>query len=119
MPTGRAFRYGTGLWSNSDLLTNPTQGAVVVDTGAFASSRADMLIAIVAAGTVAFTYDVQYRNAANNANLAAQRRVCSAGNDEFLFPSILSVVQAERVRVVLVDAITGDLQVSIFSCAVL
>lgn len=119
MPTGRAFRYTTGTWSNSDILTNPTQGTVVVDTGAFPSTTADLLIAVIASGSAAFTYDVQYRNAANDANLASQRRVCGAGNDEFLFPSILSVNKDERVRVVLAENLTGDLQVSIFHCAVL
>jgi hypothetical protein len=120
MPTGRAFRYSTGLWSNSDILTNPTDGTVMVQTPAVPQASVDLLLAVVAAGTVAFTYDVQHRNAANDANLASQRRIISAaGNDEFLFPSILTLNQNERVRVVLVGPITGDLQVSIFSCAVL
>lgn len=119
MPTGRAFRYTTGTWANSDILTNPTAGTIVVSTDALPHTTADLLLAVVASGTVAFTYDVQHRNAANDANLAAQRRVCAAGNDEFLFPTILTMQKDQRVRVVLVDTITGDLQVSIFCCAVL
>ncbi len=117
MPTGRGFRYTTGTWSNSAVLTNPTDGTVVVDTGAF--SPADLLLAVVGAGSVAYVYDVQYRNAANDANLAAQRRICLAGNDEFIFPSTLTVTAGERVRVLLVGSITGTLQMSLFHCAVL
>lgn len=117
MPTGRPFRYTTGTWSNSAVLTNPTDATVIVDTGAL--NRADLLIAVIGAGSVAYTYDVQYRNAANDANLSAQRRICLAGNDEFVFPSSLSVATNERIRVVLVGSITGTLQVSVFHCALL
>ncbi len=103
---------GTGTWYSGSVATNPTTGTVLVDTGALGAG--EYLVAFSGGGTVSWTYDAQHRNAANDANIDAQRRYCAAGNEDFIFPCKLTVAANQRFRAVLVGNITGDVQMSIF-----
>ena len=99
-------------WVPGSLLSNPAGGAVLVDTGPLEGGR--YLLAVLGAGSVAWTYDLQHRTAANTANVASQRRRPAAGNDEVLFPNKLLLSANERLRCELVGAIVGEVQMSIF-----
>ena len=103
---------GTGTWVSGSVFTNPLNGDVVVDTGALGAG--EYLFAICGGGSVAYTYDAEHRNAANDANIDAQRRYCAAGNEDFIFPCKLTLAANQRLRVSLVGNITGALQLSIF-----
>ncbi len=76
------------------------------------------LVACFGSGSVVFNYDIQHRNAANDASLYVQRRRAIAGNEDTLLPSRIYLQQSERVRLVLVGNITGDVQMSLFEVGV-
>lgn len=63
---------------------------------------------------MAWVYDVQHRDAANAVNNDAQRRRLAAGNEDLLFPNKITLAEQERLRCVLVGAIVGEVQMSIF-----
>lgn len=107
---------GIGRWIDGALLTNPTAGQVLVDTGVLTVGW--YLIAIAGSASVDVVYDFQHRDIANGANEAVQRRRFAAGNEDFLFPSKIHVREGERIRAVLVTTITGELQLSIFALEV-
>jgi len=105
-----------GRWISGDLLTNPTDTTVLVDSGPL--NQGLYLFAAFGSGSVAFVYDIQHRNAANNASLSVQRRRAIAGNEDTLLPSRISLREGERVRLVLVGNVTGDVQMSLFEVGV-
>lgn len=112
---------GEGQWFAGDVLTNPGNGIVLVDTGPI-SPPGEYLFAVHGTCDVAWVYDVQYRAADNlSTNTSpsgfpeAQRRRLAAGVEDFIFPNKLSnILLNERIRVVLVGAIVGQVQMSIF-----
>lgn len=105
-----------GEWTTGSILTNPTNGDVLVDTGAIKAGY--YLIGVLASASVALVYDLQLRNAANDANVKSQRRrfgtTDSTLNDDMLLPNKISVEQNQRLRCVLVGSITGEVQLSLF-----
>lgn len=106
------FLYGDGVWYSGSILTNPSDGAVLLDTGPL--QKGEYLVALTGASSVDWVYDIQHRNATNTGNNDSQRRRPAKGNDDFFFPSKLSIATDERIRLVLVGTIAGEVQHSIF-----
>ena len=102
---------GDGNWTPGAVATNPADQAVLVDTGALPA--ANYLIHVTGAGSVAWVYDIQHRNAANSANIAVQRRRCAAGNEDLILGNKLTLAKDERIRCVLQGTIVGEVQMSI------
>ena len=108
--------FANGVWTSGAILTNPVDTTVLVDTGEL--SAGNYLVALVGAGSVAWVYDAQQRDAANATTIDSQRRRPAAGNEDFLFATKIVVVAGERLRCVLVGGITGEVQMSIFAQAI-
>lgn len=104
--------FADGIWQSGAMFTNPVDTTLLVDTGALAAGN--YLVAVVGAGSVAWVYDGQQRDAANATNIDSQRRRPAAGNEDFLFASKIALALNERLRCVLVGTIVGDVQMSIF-----
>jgi hypothetical protein len=86
---------------------------VIVDTGELAGSN--YLFAISGGSSVDWVYDVQIRDATNANTVFSQRRRCKAGNEDFIFPNKLPMTSKQRLRLVLVGSLVGELQMSIFN----
>lgn len=106
------YVWNRGEWDSGDVFTDPSDGQVLVDTGALPAGY--YLLAVIGGGSVAWVYDVQLRNAANTANIESQRRRPPAGNEDFPFPNKVFVGADERLRCVLSGAIIGQVQMSVW-----
>jgi hypothetical protein len=86
--------------------TNPASGAVMADTGAVAFRGLYDVRVIIGASATA-TFDVQRRNAANNANVGSVVTLYAAAgqSSEFILTYALDV--GERIRVVMHASLTG------------
>jgi hypothetical protein len=112
---------GNGQWFAGEVLTNPADGTLLADTGAIIPPG-EYLFSVHGTCSVAWVYDVQYRDATNATTNTSpsgfpcfQRRRLAAGTEDFIFPNKLSsILLNERVRVVLVGTIVGEVQMSIF-----
>ncbi|RJQ37450.1 MAG: hypothetical protein C4555_06350 [Dehalococcoidia bacterium] len=112
LPTS-TWQIGAGQWVDGDIDTNPSDGDVLVDTGAL--PEGNYLFTVVGRATVQATYEVQVRNAANNSTLSSQRRTIAAnGNDYFPLPNKILLSQNQRLRCVQSGNLTGDIELSIF-----
>lgn len=112
-PRAVGYQRGLGTWAAGAVLSNPTDNTVIVDTGPI-SPGGEYIFACYAAGSVAAVYDVEHRDAANASTLQSQRSRPAAGNDYFIFPNKITILNNERVRCSLRGGITGELQISIF-----
>lgn len=106
------FLQGDTSWVSGSVNTNPADQTILVDSGAMTAGT--YLFAVVGAGSVAWIYDVEQRNAANSANIDAQRRRPAAGNEDFLFPNKVTLAASERLRCILQGAVVGEVQMSLF-----
>jgi hypothetical protein len=105
---------GDGQWFDGAILTNPGDGTVLATTGAI-DPPGEYLWSVTGTCSVAWVYDAQYRNAADAVTLHSQRRRIAAGPEDWVFPNKISnVLLNERLRLVLVGAIVGEVQMSIF-----
>lgn len=105
--------FGEGVWQSGSVLTNPSDGDLLVDSGPL--NQGYYLFAVMGAGSVAWVYDIQQRNADNDANVDSQRRRPAAGNEDCIFPSKVYVAQGQRLRCMLVGTIVGQVQLSVFT----
>src|SRR6267142_2385400 len=110
--TPPAASSGAGTWYSGTLTTNPSDAAVLVDTGALAAGK--YFLVVSAWASVAAAYDVQHRNAANSATNKSQRRAVAANGNDDLVLGTLTLVASERLRVAQAGALTGVIQVSLF-----
>lgn len=107
------FLQGGSDWISGSVTVNPTDGAVLVDTGPL--NAGNYLFATVIVSTVDSAADMQYRDATNATSIDSQRRLIAAGtNDDFLFPNKLTFAVNERLRVVQNGNVTGTVQSSIY-----
>ena len=83
-----------------------------VDTGQL--PEGDYLFGFVGFATALTVYDIELRNAANGATIRSQRRRFPAGNEDVLIPSKVYLETNQRLRAMLVGAIVGDVQLSVF-----
>lgn len=106
---------GSTGWVAGSVLNNPANGTVVADSGAIADAGHYFLAAIVAADAD-FVYDIQHRNAANDTTLKTQRRYIKASiPDTAILPVPIEIAVGERVRLVSVGGLTGNVQGSVFT----
>jgi hypothetical protein len=105
-----------GSWHTGSVLTNPSSGDVLVDSGQMKAGW--YLVGVMGTATVAVVYDLQLRDKDNATTVQAQRRrfgaTLASQNDDALLPNKISVQQNERLRCVLVGSITGEVQLSLF-----
>jgi hypothetical protein len=110
---GSRYFVGEGKWFAGTLLTNPGDGATLVDSGVLPAGN--YLLAVVGSTTGDAKYDLQHRDAPNTGTVKSQRRVLQANfNEDFLSPNKFAVGEGERVRCVASGAITGVIQLSIW-----
>lgn len=103
-------------WTSDTKTGAQSAGTVVVDTDALPYSGARHFGFFVNA-SVACTLLLQWRNAANNDNLAEQEVTLIAGSGQMIpSPSALAMDEDQRLRVVLKSAVlAGAISASIFS----
>jgi hypothetical protein len=104
-------------WKTEGLKTLPIgAGTVLADTGQLDAGNYSLLSLCMSA-SLAATFELQHRNAANNANIFSQRFYMSlvapvVVDGTFYFTG---VAQDERLRIVLIDALTlGNAQASFY-----
>lgn len=104
---------GPGFNLSGNLLTNPIDGTILIDTGEL--SGGSYYFGFIITSSVAAVVDIQHRDTANANNITLNRiRLASAGTDYPLFPNKISIDQHERIRLALFGGITGEIQGSIF-----
>lgn len=108
-----------GFWHTGMVLTNPSNGDVLVDSGPVSAQKGGwFLVGVVGYATVPVTYDLQIRNAANDTTVKAQLRTFAATesnrNDDLLLPNKIALQQDQRLRCVLSGTIMGVIQLSLF-----
>jgi hypothetical protein len=104
-------------WISEGLKTLPVgAGTVLADTGELSAGNYSLFSTMLSADLAA-TFEIQWRNAANSANIWSQRFYTGALspvviNEALYFPSI---EDDQRIRVVLIGALTlGNAQASFF-----
>lgn len=108
---GSSYLVGDGYWFDGAVATNPVDTTVLVDSGVLKAGN--YLVQVVAGSSVAWVYDLQHRDAPNTGNVHTQRRRPAAGPEDCVFTAKFKITLNERVRVVLVGNITGEVQVSL------
>lgn len=93
-------------------LTNPADDALCADTGAVAFSGVYEFLVTIGASAAAH-FQVQRRNAANGANVGAVPIAYGPAGQSGQYRFFFNLVAGERVRVVMDDALTGTVAVSI------
>jgi hypothetical protein len=99
-------------WDTAGIQVNPAASAVLADSGPKAGGAFDALVILGA--NVAVVATVEWRNAANTANVKSQ--VIAVGANQVIqlkFPVDLAL--NERVRVLNNAAVTGSVQASVFT----
>ena len=108
-----SWHVGDGVWVDGPVSTNPADATVLVDSGAI-TDAGKYLVGVSGAGSVAWVYDMERRNAANSSTLQKQRRRCASGNEDLVKPNEFTIAAGERFRCSLVGGITGEVQLSIY-----
>ncbi len=104
-PSGPLYVRGPRTFTQG-VLTNPTVGTVLADTGQ-APAKGEYIVYVVAWASAAAQMTLQHRNADNTADVAAVAfGVPAGGTVSFSLPFSLGV--NERVRVVMRAALTGS-----------
>lgn len=92
-------------------LTNPTTGTVLADTGQLPAGLYEMRVAV--GSSVAATYSVQHRNAANSGFVSDTTTIRGAAGQTGEYVFKYSIQVNERLRVLPQDNITGDAEATI------
>ncbi len=99
--------------ATTGIQTNPTVATVMADIGASPTGGLYEL-RIVLGASVAATWEIQHRNAANSANIApAPYVVYTPANQSGEYVLTLNLAPSERVRVMMNAGITGTAAASI------
>lgn len=105
-------------WLSNGPIVNPGAGAVLAETGPVPAQGIPgrSLPGLIASSTVAATLRIEHRNAANAANLQSQVLPVQA-NTPLAIPALGSVSPdpGERIRLVVVSAVVGTVQGSLFT----
>src|SRR5712691_6183864 len=104
--------WAQALWHTSGLLTNPATGDILADSqpltaGAYA-------VIIVASSSVAAAVDLQVRDTTNTVTVQSQRLQLLASGTQVLGEFHITVLQDQRIRVIMSLAVLGTAQASIF-----
>ena len=97
-----------------NILNNPGGGTLLVDTGALAAGN--YLVGFILSHTAATLVDVQHRDSTNTNNIENPIRLVYGGGDtEYpMWPSKITIALNQRLRVVMAQALVGDIQASVF-----
>jgi hypothetical protein len=102
-------------WASSGRVTNPIANDVIVDSGAFAADGTRRPL-FVLASSVAGSFELQHRDAANAVTLKSQIITLSAtGTFKFDVPSGIDTLAGERLRLIMVAGVTGLVSCSVFT----
>jgi hypothetical protein len=102
-------------WTTAGLLTNPAIDTILADTGP-APTDGGIRGKMFMASTVQAVGVLEWRNAANTANIRSQAFVVPANSSlQIMLEFPLNMSTGERLRVRLNAAITGVVQASMFS----
>jgi hypothetical protein len=95
-------------YAGGSAVTNPAAGAILADTGALAAGR--YYFSFLCDATVAARFRRERRNAGNTANLNPTKELPIPANTEIdtLYGIWVDIAEGERVRVLNVNAFTGD-----------
>lgn len=99
-----------GPYSEGEL-TNPVDDALTADTGALAAGNYEFLITVGA--SAAADVMVQRRNAANSGNVGNTVVLKAPAGQSGQYRFLYVLETSERVRVIMDDALTGTIAVSI------
>jgi hypothetical protein len=100
-------------WDTAGILTNPATDAILADSGQKQPSSCEATI--VLGGSVAAVATIEYRDAANAANLKAQVIACAANDVTMVRLPGLNFALNERLRLRLNVGVTGSVSASIFT----
>lgn len=100
-------------WVTEGIKSNPLNGAVLADTGAFGSDTSGN-IKVIVASTVAGFATFEHRNAANDTTIKAQAFPVSA-NGVVDVEFMVAPAQGERFRLVTTGLVVGQIQGSLSS----
>ncbi len=111
--TVEGTRYDDSDSVNSGAVSNPAAAAVIVDTGQLAAG-ATILSAIINWNTAILDFQIEWRNAANSANLAVFGLFCGTGQPSVQWgPWVFQMGLNERLRVVTASGGTGTADATI------
>lgn len=101
-------------WQTNGILTNPTGGTVLADSGPLGAAKRS--ICFVAAANITAIVVLEHRNAANDATLKSQAFMVLASAPLILtLPwAVLDMADNERLRITLNATIVGSIQASTF-----
>src|SRR5947209_8102332 len=101
-------------WNTAGVLSAPTTGTILADTGALGATTLSFTILLYALDTC--TIDIQHRNATNTTTLHSQLLYVTPGTNNPMTVTIqLTPGLNERLRVVAASDFYSDGQVSILS----
>jgi hypothetical protein len=101
-------------WVGGSVFNNPASGTILADTGPISAASPLASVyeyVVVASSTVSAQLLVEHRDADNASTLESFNVLLPAG--VVAFPVPVKITQGERVRVVLVSAITGSISVGL------
>jgi hypothetical protein len=101
-------------WVGGSVFTNPSSGTVLADSGSISAASPLASVyeyVVVASTTVSAQLLVEHRDANNASTIESFNVLLPAG--VVAFPVPVKITQGERVRVVLVSAITGSISVAL------
>lgn len=102
-------------WVTSGPVNNAADGTVLLDTGALPAGAFSLPLFVISADAPS-NLRLEWRNAANGANIRSQILVVIAGTMFFEFrPASITVALNERVRLVTMGTVSGNIQASIFN----
>jgi hypothetical protein len=101
------------LWETNGIITNPSTGQVLADTGPLLQQDHDITVVISSSLTIGV--DVELRNAANDATLASQHIRVLANDSRSVSFTYSTLEGDQRLRVVAHAAIIGIVQASIMT----
>jgi hypothetical protein len=103
-------------WSTAGLITNPTNGQIVADTGALPAIP--FVPTFWCYSTVACQLTLHHRNATNSADLHTQQVALSTENSNFQtfgIPTQITLGVNERITLTVDIGFVGQIQCSIFT----
>lgn len=99
-------------WHTEGPISNPVADTLLADTGPLTIGGTVYAI-VLATGTAVVTFRVEHRNAANDASLVAFIMRVPANDTRSFDIGALGIAPNERLRIVTVGAIVGNVQAMI------
>lgn len=100
-------------WNTSGLVNNPSTDDILADTGQLGLGIFGFTIVVYS--TVGCLIDIEHRNTTNTTTLHSQRVYIPAYTPMPILSVGISLSLNERLRVRLLEGVTGDVQVSVLN----